>query len=195
MHPNALLDLTTELLRSVLKLDAPADGLVSQFFRKHRDLGARERHTLAETTYGVLRQRHRRNPPLDRRAGQGRVTRLAGGVFRAFATGVVGLHAHHVQRHAQRGAGACAVPLEIVGRSLQAMVNMNCADPPGPLQRRRMQQGGRVGAAAVGHTQGCALGKRALLRPSLQLQNDGIRGRAGQASRRGLTWSRRLWCR
>jgi 5,10-methylenetetrahydrofolate reductase len=42
MHPNALLDLTTELLRSVLKLDAPADGLVSQFFRKHRDLGARE---------------------------------------------------------------------------------------------------------------------------------------------------------
>ena len=57
MHPNALLDLTTELLRSVLKLDAPADGLVSQFFRKHRDLGTRERHTLAETTYGVLRQR------------------------------------------------------------------------------------------------------------------------------------------
>jgi 16S rRNA (cytosine967-C5)-methyltransferase len=57
MHPNALLDLTTELLRSVLKLDAPADGLVSQFFRKHRDLGARERHTLAETIYTVLRQR------------------------------------------------------------------------------------------------------------------------------------------
>ena len=57
MHPNALLDLTTELLRSVLKLDAPADGLVSMFFRKHRDLGARERHTLAETTYAVLRQR------------------------------------------------------------------------------------------------------------------------------------------
>ncbi len=57
MHPNALLDLATELLRSVLKLDAPADGLVSMFFRKHRDLGARERHTLAETTYAVLRQR------------------------------------------------------------------------------------------------------------------------------------------
>ena len=57
MHPNALLDLTTELLRSVLKLDAAADGLVSMFFRKHRDLGPRERHTLAETTYTVLRQR------------------------------------------------------------------------------------------------------------------------------------------
>ncbi len=57
MHPNALLELTTELLRSVLTFDAPADGLVSLFFRKHRDLGPRERHTLAETTYTVLRQR------------------------------------------------------------------------------------------------------------------------------------------
>ncbi len=57
MHPNALLDLTTELLRSVLAFDAPADSLVSLFFRKHRDLGPRERHTLAETTYTVLRQR------------------------------------------------------------------------------------------------------------------------------------------
>ncbi len=57
MHPNALLDLATELLRSVLKFDAPADGLVSMFFRKHAKLGARERHTLAETVYALLRQR------------------------------------------------------------------------------------------------------------------------------------------
>ncbi len=57
MHPNALLDLCTELLRSVLRFDAPADGLVSMFFRRHKGLGARERHTLAETTYTVLRQR------------------------------------------------------------------------------------------------------------------------------------------
>ena len=57
MHPNALLNLTAELLRSVIKLDAPADGLVSMFFRQHRDLGPRERHTLAETAYTVLRQR------------------------------------------------------------------------------------------------------------------------------------------
>jgi len=57
MHPNALLDLTTELLREVLKLDAPADQVVSAFFRKHRNLGARERHTLAETVYEVLRRR------------------------------------------------------------------------------------------------------------------------------------------
>ena len=32
MHPHSLLELATELLRSVLKFDSPADGLVSMFF-------------------------------------------------------------------------------------------------------------------------------------------------------------------
>lgn len=57
MRAAALLDLATELLRRVLKLDAPADGTVSAFFREHRALGPRERATLAETTYRVLRER------------------------------------------------------------------------------------------------------------------------------------------
>lgn len=57
MHPNALLDLATELLRAVLRFDQPADGIVSAFFRQHKALGARERHTLAETTYTVLRRK------------------------------------------------------------------------------------------------------------------------------------------
>ncbi len=57
MHPNALLDLTTQLVREVLKLDAPADSIVSYFFRKNKALGSRERHALAETAYAVLRQR------------------------------------------------------------------------------------------------------------------------------------------
>lgn len=57
MHPGALLDLTTDLLKQVLKLDKPADGVVSEFFHRQRALGPRERHTLAETTYTVLRQR------------------------------------------------------------------------------------------------------------------------------------------
>ncbi len=57
MHPNALLDLSAELIRAVLRLDSPADGVVSAFFRQHRNLGPRERHTLAETAYTVLRQR------------------------------------------------------------------------------------------------------------------------------------------
>ena len=57
MHPNTLLDLTTELLRAVMKLDAPADSIVSNFFKRHRALGPRERHALAETAYAVLRRR------------------------------------------------------------------------------------------------------------------------------------------
>ena len=57
MNPPALLELTTELLHRVLQFKQPADGIVSDFFREHRTLGQRERHTLAETTYAVLRQR------------------------------------------------------------------------------------------------------------------------------------------
>lgn len=57
MHPNALLELATDLLHRVLQMDAPADNVVSGFFKEHRALGARERGTLAETTYTVLRQR------------------------------------------------------------------------------------------------------------------------------------------
>jgi 16S rRNA (cytosine967-C5)-methyltransferase len=57
MHPNALLELATELLHRVMQFDSPADNVVSDFFRQNRGLGMRERHTLAETTYTVLRQR------------------------------------------------------------------------------------------------------------------------------------------
>ena len=57
MHPGTLLDLTTQLLHEVMKLEAPADGVVSNFFHAQRTLGARERHTLAETIYTVLRKR------------------------------------------------------------------------------------------------------------------------------------------
>ncbi|MFZ4651661.1 MAG: RsmB/NOP family class I SAM-dependent RNA methyltransferase [Rubrivivax sp.] len=57
MHPGALLDLSTSLLKAVLRLDQPADRIVSAFFREHRGLGPRERHTLAETAYAVLRRR------------------------------------------------------------------------------------------------------------------------------------------
>jgi 16S rRNA (cytosine967-C5)-methyltransferase len=57
MHPQELIELTGALLRDVLKLDAPADSTVSYFFRKHKTLGQRERHALAETAYAVLRQK------------------------------------------------------------------------------------------------------------------------------------------
>ncbi len=57
MHPNALIELATDLLHQVMQFDAPADRVVSDFFRTHRNLGPRERHSLAETTYEVLRRR------------------------------------------------------------------------------------------------------------------------------------------
>lgn len=59
MHPNALLELCAELIAAVNKLDAPADSTVSAFFRQHKNLGQRERASLAETVYALLRERLR----------------------------------------------------------------------------------------------------------------------------------------
>lgn len=57
MHPKALLEACAELVGLVLKLDHPADAVVSRYFRDHRQLGPRERATLAETVYAVLRRK------------------------------------------------------------------------------------------------------------------------------------------
>src|SRR6195952_2881296 len=91
MHPNALLDIATELLREVGRLEMPADVVVSNFFRKNRELGPRDRHALAETAYAVLRQRllfqhlaQSGSGPLERRlailAWQGGETLIRGGM-------------------------------------------------------------------------------------------------------------------
>jgi 16S rRNA (cytosine967-C5)-methyltransferase len=57
MHPKALLDACAELVKLTLKFDHPADAIVSRYFRDHRSLGPRERATLAETVYTVLRRK------------------------------------------------------------------------------------------------------------------------------------------
>ena len=57
MHPQALLETCAILLGQVLKFEHPADACVSRFFKEHRNLGPRERATLAETTYNVLRKK------------------------------------------------------------------------------------------------------------------------------------------
>ena len=57
MHPNALLDACAELVKLSLKFDHPADAVVSHYFRDNRTLGPRERATLAETVYTVLRKK------------------------------------------------------------------------------------------------------------------------------------------
>ena len=56
MHPKALLDAAADLLRTVLRFEHPADSVLSRYFREHR-LGPRERATLAETAYAVLRKK------------------------------------------------------------------------------------------------------------------------------------------
>lgn len=57
MHPKALVDACAELVRLILTLEHPADAVVSRYFREHRALGPRERATLAETVYTVLRKK------------------------------------------------------------------------------------------------------------------------------------------
>ena len=57
MHPKVLLDACAELVRLTLTFEHPADAVVSRFFRDNRGLGPRERATLAETVYTVLRKK------------------------------------------------------------------------------------------------------------------------------------------
>jgi 16S rRNA (cytosine967-C5)-methyltransferase len=57
MHPKALLEACADLVGLVLKFDHPADQVVSRFFRDHREFGPRERATLAETVFTVLRKK------------------------------------------------------------------------------------------------------------------------------------------
>ena len=60
MHPNTLLEAATDLLRLVLRFEHPADAVVARFFhdqRKSHAFGPRERSTLTETVFNVLRQR------------------------------------------------------------------------------------------------------------------------------------------
>ena len=59
MHPKALLDACAELVGLCLRLEHPADAVVSRYFREHRQLGPRERATLAETAFAVLRRKLR----------------------------------------------------------------------------------------------------------------------------------------
>ncbi|MEO8524998.1 MAG: RsmB/NOP family class I SAM-dependent RNA methyltransferase, partial [Caldimonas sp.] len=56
MHPNALLEAATDLVHRVLRFEHPADRVVADFFRESRSLGSRERHTLTDTVFNVLRE-------------------------------------------------------------------------------------------------------------------------------------------
>ena len=56
MHPKALLEAQTELVRRVLRFEHPADRVVAEFFREQRALGARDRRDLADAVFALLRK-------------------------------------------------------------------------------------------------------------------------------------------
>jgi 16S rRNA (cytosine967-C5)-methyltransferase len=57
MHPQQLLEASAALIGLVLKFDHPADAVVARFFREHKFLGPRERGTLSDTVFTVLRKK------------------------------------------------------------------------------------------------------------------------------------------
>jgi 16S rRNA (cytosine967-C5)-methyltransferase len=59
MHPQIILEACTELVRLTLKFDHPTDAIVAKFFRDNRGFGSRERATLTDTVYSVLRNKLR----------------------------------------------------------------------------------------------------------------------------------------
>ena len=57
MHPKALLDECSILIEQVFKFDHPTDAVVARHFRENKSLGPRERSTLSDTVYAILRER------------------------------------------------------------------------------------------------------------------------------------------
>ena len=57
MHPKTLLVACSDLVALTLRFEHPADAVVARFFREHKSLGPRERATLSETAYAVLRNK------------------------------------------------------------------------------------------------------------------------------------------
>ena len=59
MHPKALLDESASLIEKVFRFEHPADAVVARHFRENKSLGPRERATLSDTVFAVLRERLR----------------------------------------------------------------------------------------------------------------------------------------
>lgn len=55
--PPAIIGSTEDALREVLRFTAPADSVLSRYFREHPRLGGRERGMIAEAVYALLRHR------------------------------------------------------------------------------------------------------------------------------------------
>ncbi|MFV0600495.1 MAG: RsmB/NOP family class I SAM-dependent RNA methyltransferase [Brachymonas sp.] len=57
MHPKDLLDHCTALTALLLHFEHPAETVAGRYFREQRALGPRERATVAETVYAILRRK------------------------------------------------------------------------------------------------------------------------------------------
>ena len=57
MHPKVLLECAANLLQRVLRFEHPADAVIATYYRENKGLGPRERQTLSETVYAVLRNK------------------------------------------------------------------------------------------------------------------------------------------
>ncbi len=57
MHPKALLLESASLIEKVFQFAHPADAVVARHFRENKSLGPRERATLSDTVFAVLRER------------------------------------------------------------------------------------------------------------------------------------------
>jgi 16S rRNA (cytosine967-C5)-methyltransferase len=55
--PPAIIGHAEEVLREILRFTGPADGTLSRYFREHPRLGGRERGVIAESIYGLLRNK------------------------------------------------------------------------------------------------------------------------------------------
>lgn len=102
---------------------------------------------------GMLGQQHGLVAGLACGLGQGLVAGLAGRILGALAGLGLSLHTQHGQRQVQRSASALTVACELIGRVLQAVVHMQCANLSGPALRGRAKQGAGICAAAVGDSQ------------------------------------------
>ena len=54
-HADMLVELIPELTRLVIEEGCPADGILSQYLRAHRELGSRDRRFLSQAVFSYFR--------------------------------------------------------------------------------------------------------------------------------------------
>ena len=140
---------------------------------------------------GMLGQHHMAQataPMLLQYSSDACIPRVAGGFFGALAAGVLGLHTVHHQGHLPACAQGLAMLGKVVGRCLQAVVDVHRPDLPRPALGASDQHGAGVGPTAQGHHQG-----RQMVQ-GLQGLGQRVIGWGGAGAHPGLI-GLRLWCR